>query len=66
LFKNNLKAVFGLEILNPGAKYFERNVKKKAKADLDVKARFDAYIGGGSRPRAAAPTAHPFRIGPRI
>lgn len=55
-----------MEILNPGAKYFERNVKKKAKADLDVKARFDAYIGGGSRPREAAPTAHPFRIGPRI
>lgn len=57
----------GLEGLNPGARYFERNQKKKREdAATDNKSRFDAFLGNNTRLKPGKTSSSPFQIGPRI
>ena len=56
-----------LEGLNPGARYFERNQKKKREdAAKDNKSRFDAFLGNNTRLKTGKTGSSPFQIGPRI
>jgi hypothetical protein len=55
-----------MEGLNPSAKYFERNQKQKKGDGSDIKARFEAYLGGGKKSGPGNLSSNPFRIGPRL
>lgn len=64
--KKSEKGGAGLEVLNPGARYFERNQKKREGAAADHKSRFDGYLGIEPRPKPGKASSAPFQIGPRI
>lgn len=56
-----------MEGLNLGARYFERNQKKKREdAATDNKSRFDAFLGNNTRLKPGKTSSSPFQIGPRI
>jgi len=55
-----------MEGLNPSAKYFERNQKQKKGDGSDIKARFEAYLGGGKKSGPGNLNSNSFRIGPKL